>query len=81
MARRVCATCGKPVDDARSVQRADPPDWEPRWLHLGECSRVDAAPTLPPSSRQRGPFPAKAAHDRRHESADEADLRDDGGTT
>lgn len=37
------------------------------------------APTLPPSSRQRGPFPAKAAHDRRISSADETDLRDDGG--
>jgi len=39
----------------------------------------DSAPTLPPSSRQRGRNPAKAVHDRRPSSADETDLRDDGG--
>ena len=38
-------------------------------------------PTLPPSSRQRGTVTAKAVHDRRISSADETDLRDDGGTT
>lgn len=50
---------------------------------LRDCYRHDEwhFPTLPPSSRQRGPLTAKAAHDRRPESADEADLRDDGGTT
>lgn len=47
---------------------------------IAEGITPEPAPTLPPSSRQRGSFPAKAAHDRRLSSADEADLRDDGGT-
>ena len=48
----------------------------PTW----RVERLDT-PTLPPSSRQRGTVTAKAVHDRRPSSADEADLRDDGGTT
>lgn len=48
--------------------------WAPSWL-----DEPEPAPTLPPSSRQRGTVTAKAVHDRRPSSADETDLRDDGG--
>ena len=42
-------------------------------------TRADIIPTASPSSRQRGSSPAKAVKDRRLESVDETDLRDDGG--
>lgn len=47
---------------------------------IAEGITPEPTPTLPPSSRQRGPLTAKAVHDRRPSSADEADLRDDGRT-
>ena len=57
--------------------------WDFNWIgdYLDRWFPPKMTHTLPPSSRQRGTVTAKAVHDRRISSADEADLRDDGGTT
>jgi len=65
----------------RPAAHQEPVNSAAAWRNvLAWLSYRTHAPTLPPSSRERGSSPAKVVQDRRLESADETDLSDDRGT-